>query len=94
MRKLNPWNRAAFLLSLFFLTVYAKASVSITDSSNTTIQKEDSTSKSRSVPPESVFHQPYVTTPDMAALARDVSYPINYSTGTPQISIPLYTIQS
>ncbi len=93
MRKLNPWNRAAFLLSLFFLTVYAKASVSITDSSNTTIQKEDSTSKSRSVPPESVFHQPYVTTPDMAALARNVSYPINYSTGTPQISIPLYTIQ-
>ena len=45
-------------------------------------------------PIESLYKQEMVSSPDMAALARNISCPINYSTGTPQISIPLYTIQS
>lgn len=92
MRKLNQWKWAALLLSFFFLTLHAKVN-SYTTADNTKAQKKDTTSRSRTVPPESVFNQPYVTTPDMAALARNVTYPINYSTGTPQICIPLYTIQ-
>lgn len=44
-------------------------------------------------PIESLYKQVMISTPEMASLARSVSCPINYSTGTPQISIPLYTIQ-
>lgn len=95
MRKLKQWRWAVLLLPFFFFTLHARVYDANTKASDTTTQKKDTTSGSRSsnVPPESVFNQPFVTTPDMAALAQNVSYPINYSTGTPQISIPLYTIQ-
>lgn len=45
-------------------------------------------------PSESLYKQEMVSSPDMAALARNISCPINYCTGTPQINIPLYTIKS
>lgn len=93
MRKLNHWKRAALLLSFFFLTLHARVNLLYATTDDTKAQKNDTTLRSRSIPPESIFNQPYVTTPDMAALARNAAYPINYSTGTPQISIPLYTIQ-
>lgn len=54
----------------------------------------ESYSQNRKIPLESLYKQSVVATPDMAALAKNIKYPINYSTGTPEIRIPLYTIHS
>ena len=86
----------AILLQLSsILAIHANAYQpdTITSSKQDGKNKRVTEAASSSAPPESLFKQPFVTTPDMAALARNISYPINYSTGTPQISIPLYTIQ-
>lgn len=91
-RNRSIWRGTGLLLLFFFLGLHAKVHDSFIVKKEATVQKRDTT-KRTSPPPESIFNQPFVTTPDMAALARNISYPINYSTGTPQITIPLYTIQ-
>ena len=90
-------HRKIVVLQLLFsiLAMHAKAYQTDTIASNSQNGDNERVAAvaSSSASPESLFKQPFVTTPDMAALARNISYPINYSTGTPQISIPLYTIQ-
>lgn len=60
---------------------------------NSTDSLNSNNIRSNGAPPESLYKQVMVSTPEMAALAKNVSCPVNYSTGTPQISIPLYTIE-
>ena len=95
MRNCKYRGIAVLLLLFSILATHAQLYQTDTIASNNQDGKNIPVAKvaASSAPPESVFNQPYVTTPDMAALARNISYPINYSTGTPQISIPLYTIQ-
>lgn len=42
---------------------------------------------------ESLLKKQTVTTPTMAALIQNIAYPVNYSTGLPEIKIPLYDIK-
>jgi hypothetical protein len=43
---------------------------------------------------DDLYKNTFVTTPDMAQLIHNVKYPVNYSTGAVNISIPLYTVKS
>ena len=43
---------------------------------------------------QSLYDQDIIHTPEMSALIRNALYPVNYSTGAVDISIPLYEIQS
>ena len=40
-----------------------------------------------------LYKKSIITTPDMAQLIHNIKYPINYSTGTVNIKIPLFTIE-
>lgn len=40
-----------------------------------------------------LFKQKVVQTPEMSKLITNVKYPVNYSTGSVQIQIPIYTVQ-
>lgn len=42
---------------------------------------------------DELYKKSVVTTPDMAQLIHNVRYPVNYSTGTVDIRIPLFTIE-
>lgn len=42
---------------------------------------------------DELYKKSIVTTPDMAQLIRNIKYPVNYSTGTVNIEIPLFTIE-
>lgn len=42
---------------------------------------------------DELYKRSIVTTPDMAQLIHNIKYPINYSTGTVNIEIPLFTIE-
>lgn len=53
---------------------------------NSTDSLNSNNIRSNGAPPESLYKQVMVSTPEMAALAKNVSYPVNYSTGTPQIT--------
>lgn len=44
--------------------------------------------------PESLFKYETVNTPTTAALIQNIVYPVNYSTGLPEIKIPLYEVKS
>ena len=42
-----------------------------------------------------VLAQPKIpVSPEAAALAKMVNYPVNFNTGVPDISVPLYTLQA
>lgn len=82
------WISVAFLCNLPLAIVNARPL-----ESDTITTRHKTVLSIQNAPQESLFTQPFVATPDMASLSRTISYPINYSTGTPQIDIPLYTIQ-
>ena len=42
---------------------------------------------------EGIYKKNQVSMPEMAALARNISYPVDYVTGTVNIKIPLYEVQ-
>ena len=44
--------------------------------------------------PESLFNYEAVGTPATAALVKNIVYPVDYSTGLPEIKIPLYEVKS
>lgn len=43
---------------------------------------------------ESLFKNQQIATPAAAALKQNIVYPVNYSTGLPEIKIPLYEVRS
>lgn len=42
---------------------------------------------------EALFKNQMVNTPATAALKQNIVYPVNYSTGLPEIKIPLYEVK-
>lgn len=43
---------------------------------------------------QALFENQQIGTPETAALKQNIIYPVNYSTGLPEIKIPLYEVQS
>ena len=43
---------------------------------------------------EALFKNQMVNTPATAALKQNIVYPVNYSTGLPEIKIPLYEVKN
>lgn len=80
-----------FLIALALIVMSGKTHGENTVSEDTVMMRMQ-TSGSESIM-QSLFNNSFVSTPDMAALSRNIVYPINYSTGTPDIKIPLYTIK-
>ncbi len=43
---------------------------------------------------EGIYKKNLVSAPDMAAMTKNIVYPVNHSTGTVEIKIPLYEVKS
>lgn len=67
-----------FLLILFLSNV---TGIAVADNINSVVQVQD------------LYKRKKITSPDLAKLITDIKFPINYSTGTVDIKIPLYTVE-
>lgn len=66
-----------FLLILLFSNI---ASIADADNINSVVQIQD------------LYSRKKITSPDLANLITEIKFPVNYSTGTVDIKIPLYTV--
>lgn len=94
MKMTMIYVRLMILLFLFCTTIASAQTDNVDVPDSLTEESDDDFRNRPSAPPESLYKQVMVSTPEMASLAKNVSCPVNYSTGVPQISIPLFTIRS
>lgn len=100
IKTINQKLRAVFLLSVALLLSLPMAGQDVdstdNDEENTSENKEDTLSRSNLPNPTTLtnlFKEVTVKTPEMGELVKSIVYPINYSTGQPEIVIPLYEVR-
>lgn len=100
IRNVNQKLRAVCLLSVALLlplpVVGQDDDSANKDKDNTSENKEETSSRSNLPNPTTLtnlFKEVTVKTPEMGELVKSMVYPINYSTGQPEIVIPLYEVK-
>lgn len=100
INKFNQKLRIVCLLSVAFLLSLPMAGQDVDsidkDEENTSENKEDTLSRTNLPNPTTLtnlFKEVTVKTPEMGELVKSIVYPINYSTGQPEIVIPLYEVR-
>lgn len=89
-------KKILFVLVLFACTQLQAGSLTIPDSSVyklDTLKNNKKLTVNNNIELQSLFNQKTIHTPEVSALIRNILYPVNYSTGVVNISIPLFEIQ-